>query len=89
MRDQVHRARKMGLTSANWWLPPLLQWLGPDSDPTMTAVTSSVTAGHYQLLFTSPEALLDSRNEECWTSLAESPCLRAMVVDEAHCILEW
>ena len=89
MRDQVHRARKMGLTSAKLVASTASAVAWADSDPTTTAVTSSVTAGHYQLLFTSPEALLDSRNEECWTSLAESPCLRAMVVDEAHCILEW
>ena len=72
MRDQVHRARKMGLTSAKLVASTASAVAWADSDPTTTAVTSSVTAGHYQLLFTSPEALLDSRNEECWTSLAES-----------------
>ena len=53
MRDQVHRARKMGLTSAKLVASTASAVAWADSDPTTTAVTSSVTAGHYQLLFTS------------------------------------
>ena len=58
MRDQVHRARKMGLTSAKLVASTASSVAWAYSDPTTTAVTSSVTAGHYQLLFTSSEALL-------------------------------
>lgn len=94
MKEQVIRARSMGMTSGKF------PHSGEHDDredagdrgsgQSTLAARSLVTSGHYQLLFASPEALLDDGgNAECLAELGASSALRALVVDEAHCILEW
>ena len=55
-----------------------------------TSMMKGVHAGEYQLVFITPELLLDSKR---WRSMLTgdtySNRLRGFVVDEAHCIAKW
>ena len=55
-------------------------------DESVLADKDMVDAGGYQLLFASPEALLES---DTWKNVIQLKNLRALVIDEAHCILDW
>ena len=50
----------------------------------------AVLKGHYQLVFFTPECLVLNRN---WRKMLSTEvyqnCMRALVVDEAHCIQKW
>ena len=49
----------------------------------------NVHCGEYQLIFMSPEALFDLRNQDILRSEVYQEYLIGLAVDEAHCIKEW
>ncbi|KAJ8034049.1 ATP-dependent DNA helicase hus2/rqh1 [Holothuria leucospilota] len=78
MKDQCKRMTEVGVTSA---------YLGESQ--TDEAVKQLIRQGRFQLLFSSPECILSN----AWRKLLVSPPyranLKALVVDEAHCISQW
>ena len=59
-------------------------------DTSLVSTSKGIQLGAYRLLFSAPEAIVDS---ECWCELLlEEPLCHqvvAMVVDEAHCVHKW
>lgn len=55
-----------------------------------TTVLDKVTSGDYQLVFFTPEALL---NHKKWRNLLHTDAyvsrLRVVVIDEAHTVVKW
>ena len=54
-------------------------------DKTSEKVLQTIESGHYDLIFASPETLLQS-NRDTVMKLARKGCLKVIFVDEAHCI---
>ncbi len=53
-------------------------------------VKSAVMAGHYQLVFFTPELIIDTKKwHKMLSSTIYSERLRGFVVDEAHCVAKW
>ncbi len=47
-------------------------------------------AGHYQLVFFTPELIIDTKKwRKMLSSTIYSERLRGFVVDEAHCVAKW
>ena len=74
MEDQVARFSAIGI--------PSIATKGRDN-------LDSVRRGEYQLIFMSPEALFDIRNQDMLRSEVYQEYLIGLAVDEAHCIKEW
>ena len=90
MVQKVEKARRLGFKSAKLCCSSLLErdgGVGPLHDlPEDESVLADKDAGGYQLLFASPEALLES---DTWKNVIQLKNLRALVIDEAQCILDW
>jgi len=60
------------------------------SDVTDPAVLKDAAQGHYQLVFLTPEMVLSKSR---WRHVIEgdvySGRLRAIIIDEAHCVKKW
>ena len=53
-------------------------------------IKSGVYAGQYQLVFITPELLIENKRwRGTLTSSKYAERLRAFVIDEAHCIAKW
>ena len=92
--DQVKRAESLNLQ------PAILSYYGDSCGEFKNSggsvsvsdheLYSDVCSGKYHILFTSPEAIIQ---DPFWKKLLLEPALKnrlsAIVVDEAHCILEW
>lgn len=60
---------------------------GPSSDQELF---SNVASGKYQLVFFTPEVLLNNRRwREVISNDTYTRRLKALVIDEAHCIKKW
>ena len=59
-------------------------------DSSLLSTSKGIQSGAYRLLFSAPEAIMDS---ECWREiLLEEPLCHqvvAVVIDEAHCVYKW
>ena len=72
-----HRGVKAAILSGN-----------PGIEKDMQAV--SLIPGQYSLVFTAPEALIDSSKwQRAVLELAEHQSIVAVCVDEAHCVSRW
>lgn len=79
MKDQVAKFSERGLKCAF-----------VAEEQTDPAVKSAVAAGHYQLVYLSPESLLCVLQwREMFRSAVYQRNLIAVVVDEAHCVEKW
>ena len=53
-------------------------------------VREKIEKGHYQLVFFTPEMILGSRSwRKVLTNTVYSKYLKALVVNEAHCVPKW
>ena len=53
-------------------------------------IASEIKSGTFSIVFSSPEAaLIPGLWRRCFTEGAFHDCLKAVIVDEAHCITEW
>ena len=53
------------------------------------AIIDGVTQGQYHIVYMSPEAAIDSHWRKLFSSELYQRHLRAIVIDECHCIHEW
>ena len=59
-------------------------------DDTRVANSSWLKDAKYDIIFTHPEAVLScKKGMELFQSQPYQQCVQAIVIDEAHCILEW
>ena len=62
-----------------------------DVDKELIASERQVSLGHFQLLYSAPEAILGT--DTLWRQLFVSPPLSetvvAVAVEEAHCVFKW
>ena len=75
MNDQVSRLREKGIKAVV---------VGPDSSETENKEASE---GKYNLVFTSPEALLGSHRSTIILTLKNR--IEAVFIDEGHCVAKW
>lgn len=77
MRDQIERATRAGLRA---------ELLNSDQDrATQRAILQEAQSGKVQLLFIAPERL----QNQLWQNVFPSLPIKAVAIDEAHCISIW
>lgn len=77
MRDQVREAEKYGLRAA---------WINSDQQPEEhVEILNKAAQGNVELLYIAPERI----DNELWQKWFPKLPIRAIVVDEAHCISQW
>ena len=83
MVNQVSSLREFGIGAA-------ILSSNKGIDSSLLSTSKGIQSGAYRLLFSAPEAIMDS---ECWREiLLEEPLCHqvvAVVVDEAHCVYKW
>lgn len=81
MKDQVQSFRKRGVSAA---------YVTSNGDAECEDMKAGVLEGKYQLVFISPEQLIDNRRFRCMCQSEHyQEKLIALVVDEAHCVKKW
>ena len=81
MKDQVQSFRKRGVSAA---------YVTSDGDVECEDMKAGILEGKYQLVFLSPEQLINNRRFRCMCqSEYYQDKLIALVVDEAHCVKKW
>ena len=81
MKDQVQSFRKRGVSAV---------YVSSDGDPECEDMKTGVLEGRYQLVFISPEQLIENRRFRCMCkSEVYQDKLTALVIDEAHCVKKW
>ena len=81
MKDQVQSFRKGGVSTA---------YVTSDGDVEYEDMKAGILEGKYQLVFISPEQLINNRRFRCMCqSEYYQDKLIALVVDEAHCVKKW
>ena len=81
MKDQVQSFRKRGVSAA---------YVTSNGDAECEDMKAGVLEGKYQLVFISPEQLIDNRRFRCMCQSEHyQEKLIALVVDEAHFVKKW
>ena len=81
MKDQVETFRKRGVSAT---------YVTSDSDAECEKMKAGVSEGRYQLVFISPEQLIENRRFRCMCQSEHyQDRLTALVTDEAHCVKKW
>ncbi|KAJ7210936.1 P-loop containing nucleoside triphosphate hydrolase protein [Mycena rebaudengoi] len=77
-RDQVNEAEKKGLKAVM-----------VNEDTASPEIWASLRQGHANLYYVSPEMALSSSFTGLWQDRTFRNHVQALVIDEAHCIVEW
>ena len=81
MKDQVESLRRRGVSAA---------YVASGGDAACEEMKAGVVKGKYQLVFISPEQLIENKRFRC---MCQEECyqnrLIALVIDEAHCVKKW
>ncbi|KAJ7432676.1 P-loop containing nucleoside triphosphate hydrolase protein [Mycena galericulata] len=77
-RDQVNEAQKKGLKAVM-----------VNEDTVSPEIWASLRQGHANLYYVSPEMALSSSFIHLWQDRSFRNRVQALVIDEAHCIVEW
>ena len=82
--DQINKLKSAGVNCTS------LRVCGDEVDSAFEKIVEDLQAGKFELIFTHPEVAVSNRQcRDLFLSAYYQRNVRAVVVDEAHCIIEW